>query len=119
MADGLKETARLFRDLGHPLRLRILRTLAREGRQCVCRMVFELNIPQPTLSRHLAVLRGSGLLQDEREGAMVFYRIADPHVTKILEAAGLFGNGPRPESETPFGREAAGPILRPKGGPER
>ncbi len=89
MADPLKVQARLFRDLGHPLRLRILCLLAREGRQCVCRMLPELEVPQPTLSRHLAVLRDHGLIEDEREGTMVFYRIADETVLAAMRAVGL------------------------------
>jgi len=89
VADPIKTRARLFRDLGHPVRLRILCLLAREGRQCVCRMLPELEVPQPTLSRHLAILRGHGLIEDEREGAMVYYRIADRSVLPIMRAAGL------------------------------
>jgi DNA-binding transcriptional ArsR family regulator len=89
VTDTLKERARLFRDLGHPARLKILCILAREGRQCVCRMLPELGVPQPTLSRHLAVLRGHGLIEDEREGAMVFYRIADQAVLEVMRSAGL------------------------------
>ena len=89
MADVLKQKARLFRDLGHPARLKILCILAREGRQCVCRMLPELEVPQPTLSRHLAVLRGHGLIEDEREGTMVFYRITDGAVLGVMRAAGL------------------------------
>ncbi|MGC8763955.1 MAG: ArsR/SmtB family transcription factor [Acidobacteriota bacterium] len=84
-----RQAARLFRDLGHPLRLRILCLLAREGRQCVCRMLPELQVPQPTLSRHLALLRDHGLIEDEREGTLVFYRIADGAVLEILRSAGL------------------------------
>jgi ArsR family transcriptional regulator len=99
MADALKERARLFRDLGHPIRLRILCLLLREDRQCVCRMLPELDVPQPTLSRHLAILRGHGYIEDEREGTMVFYRVVDPRVRTILTAAGLpcacGGNGDR------------------------
>ncbi|MEJ2368664.1 MAG: helix-turn-helix domain-containing protein [Acidobacteriota bacterium] len=89
MQDALKEQARFFRDLGHPIRLRILCLLLREGRQCVCRMLPELDVPQPTLSRHLAVLRGHGYIEDEREGAMVFYRVSDSRMRTILAAAGL------------------------------
>ncbi len=89
MTDALKEQSRLFRDLGHPIRLRILCLLLREGRQCVCRMLPELDVPQPTLSRHLGVLRGHGYVEDEREGTMVFYRVVDERVRSILAAAGL------------------------------
>jgi DNA-binding transcriptional ArsR family regulator len=96
-----REAARLFRDLGHPLRLRILLLLAREGRQCVCRMLPELRVPQPTLSRHLALLRDHGLVEDEREGTMVFYRIADGAVLAILKSAGLVPPGsPRARTAT-------------------
>jgi DNA-binding transcriptional ArsR family regulator len=89
MADLLKSKATWFRDLGHPVRLRILCILARETRQCVCRMLPELGVPQPTLSRHLAILRTDGLIEDQREGTMVFYRIADETVLDVLRAAGL------------------------------
>ncbi len=89
MADAIKETAHLFRDLGHPVRLRILCLLAREGRQCVCRMLPELAVPQPTLSRHLAILRGHGLLEDDRQGTKVFYRLSHPAVIPLLKASGL------------------------------
>ena len=89
MAEQLKRTARLFRDLGHPVRLQILCILAREGRQCVCRMLPELDVPQPTLSRHLAILRSHDLVEDEREGAMVFYRVTGDQVLEVMRAAGL------------------------------
>jgi ArsR family transcriptional regulator len=89
MAESLKREARMFRDLGHPVRLKVLCILAREGRQCVCRMLPELEVPQPTLSRHLGILRSHGLIEDEREGTMVFYRIADSSVLPIMRAAGL------------------------------
>ncbi len=89
MAESLALQARLFRDLGHPLRLRILCLLAREGRQCSCRMLPELRVPQPTLARHLTILRDHGLIADEREGTMVFYRIADENARAVLRAAGL------------------------------
>ncbi len=105
MADVLKQKARLFRDLGHPARLKILCILAREGRQCVCRMLPELEVPQPTLSRHLAVLRGHGLIEDEREGTMVFYRITDGAVLDVMRAAGLpCACGPAGDSQKKKGR---------------
>jgi DNA-binding transcriptional ArsR family regulator len=89
MTETLKDRATWFRDLGHPVRLKILCILAREKRQCVCRMLPELGVPQPTLSRHLAILRGHGLIEDERQGTMVFYRIADEAVLQVMRAAGL------------------------------
>lgn len=89
MNHPLKSEANLFRDLGHPVRLKILCLLIGRQRECVCRMLDEVGVPQPTLSRHLAILRGHGILEDEREGTMVFYRVANPLVLNILAAAGL------------------------------
>ncbi len=85
----MKETAQLFKNLGHPVRLKVLCLLAREGRQCVCRMLPEVGVPQPTLSRHLALLKSHGLIDDEREGTMVFYRISKDTVLEVMRAAGL------------------------------
>ena len=89
MDKSLKAEANLFRDLGHPVRLKILCLLMRRERECVCRMLVEVGVPQPTISRHLATLRGHGIIEDEREGTMVFYRVANPLTTDILAAAGL------------------------------
>jgi ArsR family transcriptional regulator len=89
MAETLKREARIFRDLGHHVRLNILCILAREGRQCVCRMIPEVGVPQPTLSRHLALLKSHGLIEDEREGTMVFYAIRDKRALEVMRAAGL------------------------------
>ena len=85
----LKECSVLFKDLGHPVRLKILCLLLREGRQCVCRMLPELGIPQPTLSRHLSLLKGHGYIEDDREGTMVFYSVSDPRIGQTMAAAGL------------------------------
>ena len=85
----MKATALLFKNLGHPVRLKVLCLLAREGRQCVCRMLPEVGVPQPTLSRHLALLKSHGLIEDEREGKMVFYQIANGVVFEVMRAAGL------------------------------
>jgi ArsR family transcriptional regulator len=69
----------LFRALGDPTRLRIVNLLL-EGPGCVCEMEAVLQIPQPLVSRHLAYLRGSGLVTDRRQGMRVNYslRLDDP-----------------------------------------
>lgn len=89
MISPLKQEAALLRDIGHPARLKILCLLMRKERECVCRMLDEVAVPQPTLSRHLAILRAQGVIEDEREGAMVFYRIIDPRIPGLLKALGL------------------------------
>ncbi len=89
MIAPLKKEAALLRDIGHPARLQILCLLMRKKRECVCRMLDEVAVPQPTLSRHLAILRAHGVIEDEREGTMVYYSIVDPRIQGLLKALGL------------------------------
>src|SRR5258708_23587412 len=68
---------RVFRTLADTTRLRILHLLD-EGPLCVGDLVSVLAVPQPTASRHLAYLRKSGLVLDERRGQWSFYRLPPP-----------------------------------------
>lgn len=68
--------------LAHPRRLEIL-DLLRNGEQSVGELAEEGGWPQGNLSQHLALLRQRQVLRARREGARVYYRIANP---KILEA---------------------------------
>ena len=56
----------LFRALGDTTRLRCLMLLELEGELCVCELTYALHIAQPKVSRHLSVLRETGLVQDRR-----------------------------------------------------
>lgn len=67
----------LFAALAHPLRLRALLLLHREGELCVCELGHALGVSQPMISRHLAHLRQWGLVSDRRRSQRVFYRLAD------------------------------------------
>jgi ArsR family transcriptional regulator len=68
---------RVFRALADRTRLRILELL-RTGEICVGDLVFALRIRQPAASRHLAYLRGAGLVAARARGPWVFYRLARP-----------------------------------------
>ena len=72
--------AEVLRTLASPRRLEILHRLA-EGPREVSRLADELEISQPNVSQHLAVLRSAGLVETERLGREVRYRLADPDVT--------------------------------------
>jgi ArsR family transcriptional regulator len=79
----------LFRALSDDTRLRILGLLA-AGEICVCHIHGALDLPQPTVSRHLAYLRKSGLAAARRDGLWMHYRLqipADPGSAKVLRAA--------------------------------
>ena len=65
----------LFKALADGTRLRILALLA-GGEICVCEIHAALKLPQPTVSRHLAYLRRSGLVDTRRDGLWVHYRLA-------------------------------------------
>lgn len=67
----------MFRAFADRTRLRILNVL-REGQICVGDLVEVIRAPQPTISRHLAYLRRSGLVECEREGNWCFYTLAEP-----------------------------------------
>lgn len=71
------ELAGLFRALGDPGRLRLLSFLASQpgGEACVCNLTEPLGLTQPTVSHHLKVLSDAGLLERERRGTWMYYRL--------------------------------------------
>ena len=71
--------AEICRTLAHPLRIAMLHLLA-EGPREVNRLARELDISQPNASQHLSVMRAAGLVEAERDGREVLYRLADPDV---------------------------------------
>jgi ArsR family transcriptional regulator, arsenate/arsenite/antimonite-responsive transcriptional repressor len=77
-----------FKALADQTRLRVL-GLLRAGEICVCDIHGSLGLPQPTVSRHLAYLRKSGLVATRKEGQWVHYRLADlpdPVMQALLDA---------------------------------
>ena len=61
--------------LSDQTRLRIVLLLSSGEERCVCELTQALELTQPKISRHLAVLRESGLLQDRKVGLWVYYRL--------------------------------------------
>lgn len=72
----MERTIRACKALAEPIRLRIL-ALLREGELCVCDLVEVLQMPQSTVSRHLALLKGAGWVAERRQGVWMHYRLAD------------------------------------------
>ena len=78
-----------FKALADKTRLRILALLG-SNEVCVCHLHDSLGLPQPTVSRHLAYLRRSGLVAARRDGVWMHYEIArslDPAIQRIIDAA--------------------------------
>lgn len=84
----------IFHALSDTTRLRCLLLLKQEAELCVCELTHALSLIQPKVSRHLAMLRESGLVSDRRMGQWIYYRL-HPDLPKwalaILNAA-LEGN---------------------------
>jgi len=83
-SSGYKAEAQLFRALAHPVRLRILDILAHQE-ACVCHLTAVLGQRQPYVSQQLATLRDAGLVADRREGTLIYYSLADPHLATMLQ----------------------------------
>lgn len=66
----------LFATLADPIRLRCIALIWGEGELCVCELVAALDLPQPKISRHLAVMRDAGILRDRRAAQWVLYALA-------------------------------------------
>ena len=75
---ALAETKELFSALGDRLRLRLACCLLTVNKGlCVCELVDALDVPQPNASRHLKLMKAAGLVEEDREGRWVYYRLKD------------------------------------------
>lgn len=77
--------ANICKSLGDTKRIQILYILD-EGPCNVTVLAAALNTPQPTVSRHLAILRQNSLVIAERDGQMVVYHLADQRIIQVLES---------------------------------
>lgn len=73
----MKQPVHIFKALADETRLRILALLLTEQELCVCDIIAAVKLPQSTVSRHLAYLRKSGLVNDRRCGLWMYYSIVD------------------------------------------
>jgi len=78
------EAARLLRLLANERRLLMLCHLVAEGEIGVGALAEAVDLSQPALSQHLALLREEGLVATRREAQAVFYRLADPKAARVL-----------------------------------
>src|SRR5207302_8761752 len=82
----LKPAVALFRSLADPTRLAIVRRLG-QGEARVVDLMRELELPQSTVSSHLACLRDCALVGSRPEGRQMFYSLARPELVELLTAA--------------------------------
>ncbi|MET9590717.1 metalloregulator ArsR/SmtB family transcription factor [Streptomyces sp. NPDC006516] len=85
--DDAETLAKVFKALGDPVRLRLLSMIASRagGEVCVCDLTPAFDLSQPTISHHLKLLKQAGLIDSERRGTWVYYRLL-PETTDRLAA---------------------------------
>ena len=87
--------AKIVKAMAHPTRLFIVDELAR-GERCVAELTDMIGVEMPTVSRHLSQLKEAGIVEDEKRGAQVFYRLRVPCVLNFfscVEAVQRNGRG--------------------------
>ncbi len=96
-AEQAVELSKLFKAMADPVRLRLLSLIASRagGEACVCDLTDAFDLTGPTISHHLKVLRESGLIDGERRGTWVYYRV-HPEVLARLSAVLVPGDTPVP-----------------------
>jgi ArsR family transcriptional regulator len=77
--------APMFKALGDPVRLRLLSMIASAGggEVCVCDLTGAFHLTGPTISHHLRVLREAGLVDSDRRGTWVYYRLIPAGLTVL------------------------------------
>lgn len=81
-----KDQARVLKALANETRLRIIDRLGK-GECHVGELVRVVGVDQSTVSKHLAILRSVGVVDDERQGNTVLYRLVTPCVTNFFSCA--------------------------------
>ena len=73
---GAERMAEIAKALGDPIRLQLVDVLRKHaGKVCVCELVPLFEVGQPTVSHHLKVLRGAGIVGSERQGLWAYYYV--------------------------------------------
>jgi ArsR family transcriptional regulator, arsenate/arsenite/antimonite-responsive transcriptional repressor len=100
--DDAEALATAFKAIADPGRLRLLSFIASQpgAEACVCHLVGPLGLAQPTVSHHLKVLTEAGLLDRERRGTWMFYKLVPERVEALRQALAL-------PAALPAGKESA------------
>jgi DNA-binding transcriptional ArsR family regulator len=77
--------ARIIKAMAHPTRLFIVDELSKTDERCVCELTEMIGADMSTVSRHLALLKEAGIVEDEKRGASVYYRLRMRCVLSFFE----------------------------------
>lgn len=87
LCDGeAAELALRFRALADPTRVAIVNRLAGTEEVCVCHLVDDSELSQPTISHHLRILSDAGLVRSSRRGTWAYYRLVPEAVESLARA---------------------------------
>jgi ArsR family transcriptional regulator, arsenate/arsenite/antimonite-responsive transcriptional repressor len=93
LSEGARhELASHFKALADPARVAIVNRLAGSDELCVCHLVGELGLAQPTVSHHLRLLREAGLITARRKGTWAYYRLVPSVVSSLASVLGASFN---------------------------
>jgi DNA-binding transcriptional ArsR family regulator len=82
----------IFKACSEPGRLRIVHALLRQE-MCVCDLAALLDVSESAVSHQLRLLRTMGLVANRREGTVLYYRVVDGRLARLIDVAGLLGAG--------------------------
>ncbi|MFZ1935581.1 MAG: metalloregulator ArsR/SmtB family transcription factor [Thermoguttaceae bacterium] len=77
--------AKIIKAMSHPTRLFIVDELGRSGERCVCELTEMVGVDMSTISRHLAMLKNAGIIEDEKRGQQVYYSLRVQCITSFFE----------------------------------
>lgn len=81
----MDKISEIFKALAHPIRLKIVCGLIKKEECNVSIMVEKLEIPQPTVSQHLNILKNAGVITGYKKGTQVCYKVTNEVVKKIIK----------------------------------
>ncbi|WPX07868.1 ArsR/SmtB family transcription factor [Anaerocellum danielii] len=84
--------AKIFKALSHPVRIRIVKLLLEEESKYVCELQEMVEFSQPNLSQHLRVLKDAQILEAEKIGLNVCYKLKNENVKNLFEAAKILAD---------------------------
>ena len=79
----LEARSKILKAMAHPSRLFIIDELSK-GERCVCELTGMIGADMSTISKHLSILKNAGLVQDEKCGTQVYYRLKMPCIVDFL-----------------------------------
>jgi ArsR family transcriptional regulator len=90
-----EQVAPLLKALADPVRLRLVSLVASRagGEACICDLNGAFDLSQPTISHHMKVLHEAGLVDRDKRGVWVYYRVRQPALASL---AALIGCAPGP-----------------------